>query len=63
MEKRKDGFLIDKGAFDKDFIFGTRAVMESIHAGKEIDKVLVQKNSTTTSSRNYFSFARQNISQ
>ena len=43
MEKRKDGFLIDKGAFDKDFIFGTRAVMESIHAGKEIDKVLVQK--------------------
>lgn len=43
MEKRKDGFLIDKGAHDKDFIFGTRAVMESIHAGKEIDKVLVQK--------------------
>ncbi len=43
MEKRKDGFLIDKGATDKDFIFGTRAVMEAIHAGKEIDKVLVQK--------------------
>lgn len=43
MEKRKDGFLIEKGATDKDFIFGTRAVMESIHAGKEIDKVLVQK--------------------
>ncbi|MBS4069812.1 MAG: 23S rRNA (guanosine(2251)-2'-O)-methyltransferase RlmB [Algoriphagus sp.] len=43
MEKRKDGFLIDKGANDKDFIFGTRAVMESIHSGKEIDKVLVQK--------------------
>jgi 23S rRNA (guanosine2251-2'-O)-methyltransferase len=43
MEKRKDGFLIDKGANDKDFIFGTRAVMESILAGKEIDKVLVQK--------------------
>ncbi|MBN3583214.1 23S rRNA (guanosine(2251)-2'-O)-methyltransferase RlmB [Algoriphagus aestuarii] len=43
MEKRKDGFLIDKGASEKDFIFGTRAVMEAIHAGKEIDKVLVQK--------------------
>ncbi|NDE61583.1 MAG: 23S rRNA (guanosine(2251)-2'-O)-methyltransferase RlmB [Cyclobacteriaceae bacterium] len=43
MEKRKDGFLIDKEATGKDFIFGTRAVMESIHAGKEIDKVLVQK--------------------
>lgn len=43
MEKRKDGFLIDKGATEKDFIFGTRAVMEAIHAGKEIDKVLIQK--------------------
>ncbi len=43
MEKRKDGFLIEKRAAEKDFIFGTRAVMESIHAGKEIDKVLVQK--------------------
>ncbi|MBN3518533.1 23S rRNA (guanosine(2251)-2'-O)-methyltransferase RlmB [Algoriphagus lutimaris] len=43
MEKRKDGFLIDKGATEKDFLFGTRAVMEAIHAGKEIDKVLIQK--------------------
>jgi 23S rRNA (guanosine2251-2'-O)-methyltransferase len=43
MEKRKDGFLIEKGAHEKDFIFGTRAVMESIHSGKEIDKVLIQK--------------------
>ncbi|EAZ79607.1 23S rRNA (guanosine(2251)-2'-O)-methyltransferase RlmB [Algoriphagus machipongonensis] len=43
MEKRKDGFLIEKGATEKDFIFGTRAVMEAIHAGKEMDKVLVQK--------------------
>ena len=43
MEKRKDGFLIEKTATDKDFIFGTRAVMESINAGKDIDKVLVQK--------------------
>ncbi|MCF1752868.1 23S rRNA (guanosine(2251)-2'-O)-methyltransferase RlmB [Mariniradius sediminis] len=43
MEKRTDGFLINKGAQDKDFIFGTRAVMEAIHAGKEIDKILVEK--------------------
>ena len=43
MEKRTDGFLISKGAQDKDFIFGTRAVMEAIHAGKEIDKILVEK--------------------
>jgi 23S rRNA (guanosine2251-2'-O)-methyltransferase len=45
MEKRKDGFLIEKGEHDKDFIFGTRAVMEAIHAGREIDKILVQKES------------------
>lgn len=43
MEKRTDGFLINKGAQDKDFIFGTRAVMEAINAGKEIDKILVEK--------------------
>ncbi|GAB3660607.1 23S rRNA (guanosine(2251)-2'-O)-methyltransferase RlmB [Echinicola sediminis] len=43
MEKRKDGFLIDKGAHDKDFIFGTRAVMEALHAQKDIDKILVNK--------------------
>ncbi|UII27802.1 23S rRNA (guanosine(2251)-2'-O)-methyltransferase RlmB [Fulvivirga maritima] len=30
-------------ADNKEYIFGTRAVLESIHAGKEIDKLLVQK--------------------
>lgn len=43
MEKRKDGFLIEKGIQEKDFIFGTRVVMEAINAGKDIDKILVQK--------------------
>ena len=43
MEKRKDGFLIEKGAQDKDFIFGTRAVMEAIHAGKELDNDLIKE--------------------
>ncbi len=43
MEKRKDGFLIEKGAHDKDFIFGTRVVIEAINSGKELDKVLIQK--------------------
>ncbi|MFN3802831.1 MULTISPECIES: 23S rRNA (guanosine(2251)-2'-O)-methyltransferase RlmB [Belliella] len=43
MEKRKDGFLINKGEQDKDFLFGTRAVMEAINANKDIDKVLVNK--------------------
>jgi len=43
MEKRKDSFLIEKGIQEKDFIFGTRVVMEAINAGKYIDKILVQK--------------------
>ena len=43
MEKRSDGFLINKGEHEKDFIFGTRAVMEAIHAQKDIDKILVDK--------------------
>jgi 23S rRNA (guanosine2251-2'-O)-methyltransferase len=43
MEKRADGFLINKGEQDKDFIFGTRAVMEAILAHKEIDKILIDK--------------------
>ncbi|MCH7402434.1 23S rRNA (guanosine(2251)-2'-O)-methyltransferase RlmB [Belliella kenyensis] len=43
MEKRKDGFLINKGEQDKDFLFGTRAVMEAIHAEKDIDKILINK--------------------
>lgn len=28
---------------DKDIIFGTRAIIEAINAGKEIDKLLIQK--------------------
>lgn len=43
MEKRTDGFLINKGEHEKDFIFGTRAVMEAINAQKDIDKILVDK--------------------
>ena len=44
MEKRTDGFLINKGEHEKDFIFGTRAVMEAIHAQNDIDKILVNKD-------------------
>lgn len=43
MEKRTDGFLINKGEHEKDFIFGTRAVIEAINAQKDIDKILVDK--------------------
>jgi 23S rRNA (guanosine2251-2'-O)-methyltransferase len=43
MEKRKYGFLIGKEENGKDFIFGTRSVMEALKAHKEIDKILVNK--------------------
>src|SRR5690554_1709168 len=43
MEKRKHGFLIDKEENEKDFIFGTRAVIEALRAQKDIDKILVNK--------------------
>lgn len=29
---------------NQDFIFGTRAVIEAIHAGKDIDKIIIRKN-------------------
>lgn len=44
MEKRTDGFLINRSEQDKDFIFGTRAVMEAIHAQRDIDKILLDKD-------------------
>lgn len=44
MEKRKDGFLIEKKDPQKDFIFGTRAVMEALKAEREIDKILINKD-------------------
>lgn len=43
MEKRKHGFLIGKEENEKDFIFGTRVVIEALNARKEIDKILVDK--------------------
>ncbi len=41
--KEKDSGSKDHGS-EKEIIFGTRAVMEAIRAGKEIDKLLVQQN-------------------
>lgn len=43
MEKRKDGFLINKSEDQKDFIFGIRSIMEALNADREIDKILVNK--------------------
>ena len=59
MEKRTDGFLINKGEHDKDFIFGTRAVMEAIHAGKDIDKILVDKEVNNELVKALLSLAKQ----
>ncbi len=44
MEKRQTGFLIDKKDGQKDFIFGSRAIIEAIAADQEIDKILIQKD-------------------
>ncbi len=54
MEKRKTGNInySNKPHFtpaakdNKDLIFGTRTIIESIRAGKEIDKLLIQKGIT-----------------
>jgi 23S rRNA (guanosine2251-2'-O)-methyltransferase len=49
MEKRKNTFVKKRSTYGssapegKDMIFGTRAIIEAINAGKEIDKLLVQR--------------------
>ncbi len=45
---------------EKTFLFGTRAVMEAIHAGRELDKVLVQKNLNNPLVRDLLTLARDN---
>ncbi len=59
MEKRSDGFLINKGDHEKDFIFGTRAVMEAIHAQKDIDKILVDKEVNNELIKELLSLAKE----
>lgn len=59
MEKRKDGFLIERGEQDKDFIFGTRAVMEAINAQKDIDKILVNKDINNELIKELLSLAKE----
>lgn len=58
MEKRTDGFLINKGEHDKDFIFGTRAVMEAIHAQKDVDKILLDKDVNNELAKELLSLAK-----
>jgi 23S rRNA (guanosine2251-2'-O)-methyltransferase len=43
-----------------DFIFGTRAVIEAINAGKDIDKVLLQKKTESDLHQELFQLLREN---
>ncbi len=43
----------------EDFIFGTRAVMEAISAGKDIERVLLQKKAESASAQELFFLLRQ----
>jgi 23S rRNA (guanosine2251-2'-O)-methyltransferase len=43
----------------EDFIFGTRAVMEAISAGKDIERVLLQKKTESVGAQELFSLLRQ----
>jgi len=43
----------------KEIIFGTRPVEEALHAGKEIEKILVQKNATNDALKNILHLARK----
>lgn len=45
-----------KGA--KTFVFGTRSVMEAIHAAQDIDKILIQKNLNNPLIKELISLAR-----
>lgn len=45
---------------EKTFLFGTRAVMEGINAGREIDKILVLKNLKNTLIQELLSLAMEN---
>lgn len=40
---------------EKDMIFGVRAVIEAIQAGKEVDKILIRRDMTNDLSRELFS--------
>jgi len=42
----------------EDFIFGTRAVMEAISAGKDIERVLLQKKTDSIGAQELFSLLR-----
>ena len=43
---------------DKTFVYGTRAVIEAIHAGKELDKILVQNKLNNPLVRELLAVAR-----
>ena len=56
MEKRDPSQLNN----DTEMIFGTRAVMESIHAGKEVEKLFIQKGLNNALIKELVVLAREN---
>lgn len=49
--------MVDKS----EMIFGVRAVIEAIQAGKEIDKILVKKDIQSDLSKELFAAAKRNF--
>ena len=59
MEHKKN-LVRHRAPIDKSsFVFGTRAVIEAIKAGKEIEKILVKKGLSNELSRELFSLVRE----
>jgi 23S rRNA (guanosine2251-2'-O)-methyltransferase len=58
MEKRSDGFLINKKEHEKDFIFGSRAVLEALHSDQEIDKILLNKEQNNEMTKEVLQLAK-----
>ena len=44
MEKRSDRHISRRKPKQENLIYGTRAVLEALHAGKEFDRLFLQKN-------------------
>ncbi|GET21304.1 23S rRNA (guanosine(2251)-2'-O)-methyltransferase RlmB [Prolixibacter denitrificans] len=60
MERKKNVVRHHRAPIDKStYVFGTRAVIEAIKSGKEIEKILVRKGLSNELSRELFSLVRE----
>ena len=60
MEKRPERALRSNSDSKDDMIYGTRAVMEAVRAGKEFDRLFVQKNIDNELSGELLNLLREN---